>query len=509
VAGDAQEHSEHQPGYRSWKRPRDTFGADYGERVPLDEESHQVKRAFQERPENGSGLHMPTLQESLWERGGPSSWDPHGYKQSSGNQGGDAQYMVTLTQAYPSGPDVTYRAIMNVHRMPTQSSAGAQSSVGAVPAYQSRLDEDWTAPRGCDIYRRAGISEPSQLPGMSMPVREAGGYRNSALMPEKAPTMPKLRWHRPWKLHRVISGHLDCVRGIAVEPGNEWFVTGSADRTIRIWDLASGELRLSLSAHTSTVRGVAVSARQLHLFSCGGHAELKCWDLEYRKVIREYTCHETVVNGLDLHPTLDVLVTCGDDATAQIWDARTKASMGTLRGHTRSVAAVKCHREEAQVVTGSHDTTVRIWDLVAGRTRVTLTDHRRSARAVVLHPRDDRFASGSPGLIKQWKFPDGEFIQDLSEHNAMINALAVSSEGILASGAADGSLHFWDWRTGYNFHRIVPDAKQDSSDKDSAIFACVFDQSGRRLLTAGADKTIKVYKEHVSQKQRDNKKKRS
>lgn len=41
---------------------------------------------------------------------------------------------------------------------------------------------------------------------------------------KKAPTMPKPKWHPPWKLYRVIAGHLGWVRCIAVEPGNEVFI---------------------------------------------------------------------------------------------------------------------------------------------------------------------------------------------------------------------------------------------------------------------------------------------
>lgn len=67
------------------------------------------------------------------------------------------------------------------------------------------------------------------------------------LIPKKAPTIPKPKWHAPWKLYRVISGHLGWVRSVAVEPGNEWFVTGAADRVIKVWDLASGKLKLSLT----------------------------------------------------------------------------------------------------------------------------------------------------------------------------------------------------------------------------------------------------------------------
>ena len=96
--------------------------------------------------------------------------------------------------------------------------------------------------------------------------------------------MPKPQWHAPWKLYRVISGHLGWVRCIDVEPGNEWFATGSGDRLIKIWDLATGTLKLSLTGHISAVRGIAISSRHPYLFSCGEDKQVKCWDLEQNKV---------------------------------------------------------------------------------------------------------------------------------------------------------------------------------------------------------------------------------
>lgn len=52
------------------------------------------------------------------------------------------------------------------------------------------------------------------------------------------------------------------------------------------------------------------------------------------------------------------------------------------------------------------------------------------------------FASGSPDNIKQWKFPDGNFIQNLSGHNAIINTLAVNSDGVLVSGGKNEKYMF-------------------------------------------------------------------
>lgn len=56
-------------------------------------------------------------------------------------------------------------------------------------------------------------------------------------------------------------------------------------------------------------------------------------------------------------------------------------------------------------------------------------------------------------------------------------------------------MHMWDWRTGYNFQRIHAAVQPGSLDSESGIFACMFDHSESRLITAEADKTIKVYKE--------------
>ena len=57
----------------------------------------------------------------------------------------------------------------------------------------------------------------------------------------------KPQWHPPWMLQRVISGHLGWVNCVSVDPTNTFFATGSNDRLLKIWDLATGHLKLSLT----------------------------------------------------------------------------------------------------------------------------------------------------------------------------------------------------------------------------------------------------------------------
>lgn len=303
-------------------------------------------------------------------------------------------------------------------------------------------------------------------------------------------------WHAPWKLMRVISGHQGWVRSVCVEPGNQWFATGSSDRTIKIWDLASGSLKLSLTGHIMAIRGLAVSARHPYLFSAGEDKMVKCWDLEMNKVVRHYHGHLSGVYSVDLHPTLDLVVSAGNDAVARVWDMRTRDAVHVLQGHKAAISQVRCQDADPQVVTSSMDSTVRLWDLAAGKTQTVLTHHKKAVRGLALHPTEFTFASASPDNIKQWKFPEGAFIHNFyPPQPSIVNTLSVNGDGIMFAGGDNGSMGFYDWKTGHKFQEQQTIAGPGSLEAENGIFASTFDKTGLRLITCEADKSIKVWKE--------------
>jgi pleiotropic regulator 1 len=321
---------------------------------------------------------------------------------------------------------------------------------------------------------------------------------SSSLVRKQTVVQVKPEWHAPWKLMRVISGHLGWVRSLAVEPENKWFASGAGDRTIKIWDLATGSLKLTLTGHISTVRGLAVSPRHPYLFSCGEDKMVKCWDLETNKVIRHYHGHLSGVYTLSLHPTLDVLVTGGRDGVARVWDMRTRSNIHVLSGHKGTVSDVKCQEADPQVITSSLDSTVRLWDLAAGKTMGVLTHHKKGVRALAIHPKEFTFASGSTGSIKQWKCPEGAFMQNFDGQNSIINTLTVNEDNVLFSGGDNGSMSFWDWKSGHRFQALDTTAQPGSLDAETGIMSSMYDRTGLRLICGEADKTIKIWKQDES-----------
>jgi pleiotropic regulator 1 len=325
---------------------------------------------------------------------------------------------------------------------------------------------------------------------------------NDSASRQRSVNIPVPTWHAPWRLSTVLSSHLGWVRSIAVDPTNRLFATGSADRTIKVWNLASAvvgdearALQLTLTGHISPVRGLAFSPRHPYLFSAGEDKTVKCWDLETNQVVRHYHGHLSGVYSLKLHPTLDLIVTGGRDAVARVWDMRTKTQLHCLSGHDNTVGCLLVNSTYPSIVTGSQDTTIKLWDLVAGKCVTTLTHHHKGIRSLVQAPFERTFCSGASDGLKKFTSSRGQFLKSLTGHRAVINAMAVNEDGVLVSGGDDGSMRFWDYKSGYAFQDGQAIAQPGSLEAENGIMALEFDLTGTRLITGEADKTTKIWKQ--------------
>ncbi|CAK9686424.1 unnamed protein product [Candida parapsilosis] len=311
-----------------------------------------------------------------------------------------------------------------------------------------------------------------------------------------------------WKLLRTIAGaHQGWVRAVTMdEVTNDWFVTGSSDSTIKIWDLATSQLKSTITGHIMGVRALVVSKKFPYLFSGSEDKTLRCWDLEKSNAvegcqIKNFHGHVGGIYALSLHPQLDVVLSGGRDAVVRIWDIRATKEITLLSGHKSDITSIESFDNEPQVITSSMDGTIRLWDLRKQTTELCITQHSKSIRSMVAHPLESTFTSGdSDGNIKQWLLPGGQLLNNFEksekaqEDGHIINTLSINSvTNTLFAGYDNGKIEFYDYVSGKLLQ--LGHAPALPGADDAAIYASTFDMSGLRLITCGGDKSIKIWGE--------------
>jgi hypothetical protein len=169
-----------------------------------------------------------------------------------------------------------------------------------------------------------------------------------------------------------LAGHDGAVWAVAISPDGRWLVTGSEDRTARLWDLMADDPNKTarvLSGHQGPVWAVAISPDGRWLVTGSLDTTARLWDLKARdptKTTRVLSGHQGYVLAVAISPDGRWLVTGSGDNTARLWDLKVDDPAKTARvleGHDGAVLALAFSPDGRWLVTGSDDKIARLWDL--------------------------------------------------------------------------------------------------------------------------------------------------
>jgi WD40 repeat protein len=251
-------------------------------------------------------------------------------------------------------------------------------------------------------------------------------------------------------LLRTLEGHSDGVNAVAVTPDGGQAISGSADKTLKVWDLKRGQLVRRLEGHIGGVNAVAVTPDGGQVILGSEDKALKVWDLKTGKLVRTLEGHSGLVYAVAGTPDGGQAISGSYDNTVKVWDLKAGQVVRTLEGHSDWVRAVAVTPDGGRAISGSGDETLKVWDLKTGKVARTLEGHRGGVEAVAVTPDSGQPISGSSdNTLKVWDLKTGKVVWTPEGHSDGVCAVAVTPEGGQAISASDDhTLKVWDLDSG-------------------------------------------------------------
>jgi WD40 repeat protein/predicted Ser/Thr protein kinase len=283
--------------------------------------------------------------------------------------------------------------------------------------------------------------------------------------------------------------HAWCV---AYAPDGSWLASGSADETVKLWDLANERVLRTMSAG-ARVRAVAVSPNGRRVVAAAENGLLLVWDSLTGDELMTLPGHTGDVTGAAISSDGALIASGSFDNTARVWDADT-GELLTVLEHPNWVYAVCFTPDSARLATSCRDNVARLWDLATGKPVVEVEvlpptadwDYVHSW-AVAIDPAGQILATGGhDGVIKLWSASNGSLLKVLTGHTERVRALAFSPDGAqLASASDDSTVRLWSPAAGTELVTLL-------GHEDSA-FGVAFSPDGARLASAARDRTIRIW----------------
>lgn len=248
-------------------------------------------------------------------------------------------------------------------------------------------------------------------------------------------------------------GHSAMIKEVLFTPDGQTLISVSDDKTIRLWDVATGDLLRTLRGQMGEGSEGMLYAAALSpngkVLAVGGYlsyandkeyGRIRLFDLDRGEQIGLLKGHTNVINALAFSRDGRLLASGSGDKTVRIWSVAdigrmsTAPALVTLEGHSDDIYGAAFSPDGTKLVSASYDNTLRLWDIAnvaTGRkvpSPTVLRQHTDKARCVAYSPDGNYIVSGGDDArILLWE-GNGRFIKEIDRLSDDVNSISFSAD---------------------------------------------------------------------------------
>ncbi len=313
------------------------------------------------------------------------------------------------------------------------------------------------------------------------------------------------RTARVWDAHTgmalspplVHTGEVVCA---GFSPDGQRVVSASLDHTARVWDARTGSPVTAPLAHAREVVHAAFSPDGRRVVTASMDKTARVWDAATGQPVTPPLVHEDVVFPAAFSPDGRFVVTASQDKTGRVWDAETGRPVTPPLRHAGKVWWAAFSPNGKYVATASEDKTARIWDAQTGAPVGPPIEHIQEVTYLAFSPDDQRIVTATgesvftgfldykdvPGEARVWEGATGKALSLPMRHRLGLFYAAFSPDGRrVATASRDKTARVWDAATGRPLTPLLPHGDQ--------VFRATFSPDGRRLATASFDYAARIW----------------
>lgn len=290
-----------------------------------------------------------------------------------------------------------------------------------------------------------------------------------------------------WKFSLLLKQHKEVVSAIAInQTKNSYFVSGSYDKTVKVWDIQQGDLIHTFKGHSQKINDIAIDNNKHLIFSASDDHTIKIWDLKTQTLSKTLT-HSSGVLIINLYEKNNQLLSIDSLKNIKLWDFNTGKEIYSVQIFSKCVAfAVSPH--DNIFITAGIEKYLRIREINNGTTLYSIKTNS-SNLSIAFHPLENIIAVGQDDHnITLYNITTREKISILKGHYSIVTSVVFTPDGkYLISGSFDNTMRIWSIKEAREISSLYPNGSRVSSLAISA--------DGKTLISSNLDNnTIGIWR---------------